>query len=168
MAGVFPGCSQLWTKAVPCEAEEVFHYLVLDGGTRLNHNLDLEENQREISYQCKSNLAKLIMPSSQEVEEEVVYLPWNCYICSSNGPTPMLTPEAPWCYDCQTDKMACAEAVLSTLTEAILDTWTGGFAEGASNALISTVTGKDIHQMAWNLHNRANSGLMEKAWTDPR
>ena len=22
--------------------------------------------------------------------------------------------------------------------------------------------------MAWNPHNRANSGLMEKAWTDPR
>ena len=90
MAGAFPGCSQLWTKAVPCEAEEVFHYHVLDGGARLNHNLDLEEHQREISYQCKSSLAKLIMPSSQEVEEEVVYLPWNCYNCSSNGPTPML------------------------------------------------------------------------------
>ena len=49
MAGGFPGCSQLWTKAVPCEVE-VFRYHVLDGGARLNHNLDLEEHQREIPY----------------------------------------------------------------------------------------------------------------------
>ena len=117
MAGGFPGCSQVWTKAVPCK-EEVFHYHVLDGGARLNHNLELEEHQREIPYQCKTSLAKLIMPSSQEVEEEVVYLPWNCYNCSAKSPTPILTPEALWCNDCQTDKTACAEAVLSTLIKA--------------------------------------------------
>ena len=81
-----------------------------------------------------------------------MYLSWNCYICSAKGPTPMLTPEALWCNDCQTDKTACAEAVLSTFIEAILDTWTGGFVEGSSNPLVSTVTGEAIREMAWNPH----------------
>ena len=129
MAGAFPGCNQLWTKAVPCDAEDTFHYHVLDGGHRLNHNLDLEEHQQEVPYPCKSSLARLVLATSQELEKEVEHLPWNCYNCSSHGPTPMLAPEASWCYDCQTDKMACAEAVLTTLTEAILDTWLGGYAE---------------------------------------
>ena len=34
--------------------------------------------------------------------------------------------------------------------------------------MINTVTGRDIRLMAWNPHNRANSGLMERAWIDPR
>ena len=64
--------------------------------------------------------------------------------------------------------MATAEAVLTTLTEAILDTWLEGHAEGASNAVIRTVTGSEIRLMAWHPHNRANSGLMEMAWIDSR
>ena len=120
-AGGFPGRNRLWTKAVPCEVGAL-HYHVLDGGAWLTRDLDLDEHQREIPYQCKTSLAKLIMPSSQEVEEEVGYMPWNCYICSSDGPTPMLTHEAQWCNDCGTEKLTCAEAILSTCIQAILDT----------------------------------------------
>ena len=161
VAGSFPGCSQLWTKAVPCDAEEILHHHILDGGHRLNHNMVLEEHQQEVPLSCKLSLTRLVLATSKEMEREVAHLPWNCFKCSIHGPTPMLTPEASWCYDCQTDKMACAEAVLTTLTEAILDTWLGGYAEGASNAVINIVTGRDICLMAWNPHNRANSGLMD-------
>ena len=94
MAGAFPGCSQLWTKAVPCDAEEILHHHVLDGGHRLNHNLDLEEHQQEVPIPCKSSLARLVLATSQEVEKEVAHLPWNCYNCSTHGSTPMLTPVA--------------------------------------------------------------------------
>ena len=150
----FPGCSQLWTKAVPCDAENTFHYHVLDGGHRLNHNLDLEEHQQEVPYSCKSSLARLVLATSQELEKEVEHLPWNCHNCSSHGvKPPVLAPEASWCLDCDTDKMATAEAVLTTLTEAILDTWLEGHAEGASNAVIKTVTGSEIRLMAWHPHN---------------
>ena len=166
-AGGFPGCSRLWTKVGPCEVGAL-HYHVLDGGAWLTRDLDLDEHQREIPYQCKTSLAKLIMPSSQEVEEEVGYMPWNCYICSSDGPTPMLTPEAQWCNDCGTEKLTCAEAILSTYIQAILDTWTGGLVDGASNVVVSTVSGEFIRQMVWHPHDRLNSGLLEKAWTDPR
>ena len=64
MAGAFPGCSQLWTKAVPCDAEEILHHHVLDGGHRLNHNLDLEEHQQEVPILCKSSLARLVLATS--------------------------------------------------------------------------------------------------------
>ena len=67
-----------------------------------------------------------------------------------------------------TEKLTCAEAILSTYTQAILDTWTGGLVDGASNVVVSTVSGEFIRQMVWHPHDRLNSGLLEKAWTDPR
>ena len=69
------------------------------------------------------------------------------YICSLDGPTPMLHPEAQWCNDCGTDKLASAEAILSTYLQAILDTWKGGLVEEASNLVVSTVSGEDVRQM---------------------
>ena len=112
-AGSFPGCYRLWTKAVPCDVGE-FHYHVLDGGAQLTRNLDLKEPQLEIPYECKSRLVQPVMPSSQEVEQEVGLMPWNCPLCSSDGPTPRLHPEAQWCNDYGTEQLASAEAVLST------------------------------------------------------
>ena len=161
VAGSFPGCYQLWTKAVPCDVGE-FHYHVLDGGAQLTRNLDLKEPQLEIPYECKSRLVQRVMPSSQEVG----LMPWNCPLCSSDGPTPMLHPEAQWCNDCGTEKLASAEAVLSTYIQGILDTWRGNLAEEISNLVVSTVSAEEIREMVWHTHGRLNSGLMVSAWND--
>ena len=140
MAGAFPGCSQLWAQAVPCNAGRTLHYHILDGGHRLDHNLELESHQTEVPYPCKQSLAKFVLATNQELEREIAHLPWNCHNCSSHGvKSPMLAPEAIWCLTCDTDKLATAEAVLTTLSEAIIDTWLEGHCEGASNAVIKTV-----------------------------
>ena len=88
--------------------------------------------------------------------------------CRSDGPTPMLHPEASLCTDCGTEKLASAEAVLSTYIQCILDTWRGGLADEISNLVVSTVSGEDIREMVWHPHGRINSGLMARAWTDAR
>ena len=169
MAGAFPGCSQLWAQAVPCNADRTLHYHILDGGHRLDHNLELESHQTEVPLPCKQSLPKFVLATNQELEREIAHLPWNCYNCSSLGvKSPMLAPEAIWCLTCDTDKLATAEAVLTSLSVAIIDTWLDGHCEGASNAGIKTVSGKEIRLMAWSPHNRANSGLLEMAWIDPR
>ena len=67
MAGAFPGCSQLWAQAVPCNADSTLHYHVLDGGHRLNQNLDLEEHQQEVPYPCKSSLARRVLANNSGV-----------------------------------------------------------------------------------------------------
>ena len=80
----------------------------------------------------------------------MAHLPWNCYNCSSHGvKSPVLAPEASWCLTCDTDKLATAEAVLTTLSEGILDTWLEADSETASNAVIKMVSGKEICMMAW-------------------
>ena len=109
------------------------------------------------------------MATNQALDREIAHLPWNCHNCSSHGvKSPVLAPEAVWCLTCDTDKLATAEAVLPSLSVAIIDTWLEGHVEGASNAVVNTVTGSEVRLMAWSPHNRANSGLMEMAWTDPR
>ena len=108
------------------------------------------------------------MATNQELEREIAHLPWNCHNCSSHGvKSPVLAPEAVWCLTCDTDKLATAEAVLTTLSEAIIDTWLEGHCEGASNAVIKTVSGKEICLMAWSPHSRANSGLLEMFGSTP-
>ena len=102
------------------------------------------------------------MASNQEMGDDIAHLPWNCYNCSSHGvKSPVLAPEAAWCLTCDTDKLATAEAVLTTLSEGILDTWIEAHRETAGNAVIKMVSGKEIRMMAWSPHNRANSGLLE-------
>merc|ERR1711888_562482 len=109
------------------------------------------------------------MASNQEMGEEIKHLPWNCYNCSSHGvQSPVIYPEAAGCLTCYADKLATAEAVLTTLSEGILDTWLEAHRETAGNAVIKMVSGKEIRMMAWSPHNRANSGLLEMSWLDPR
>ena len=55
-----------------------------------------------------------------------------------------------------------------TLSESILTTWLEAHHEAAGNAVIKMVSGKELRMMAWAPHNRANSGLLEMAWLDPR
>ena len=168
-AGMYPSCSGLAACLVSCTIDRVTHFHVINGGRRLNTLLEPEPEQGEIPNECIRNFCSLMMASNGKMRDEIHHLYWQCKNCHNiDGVSRILKPEAGFCLKCTEDKLATAEQVVMALSQEILNTWREEQSEPASNVNYKILTGRDLRELAYSPHNREGSGLMEKAWVDPR
>ena len=168
-AGLKPSCSGLAACLVSCTTDQVTHFHVINGGRRLNNLLEPEPEQGEIPNECVRNFCQLMMASNGKMKEEIHQLYWQCKNCHNiDGVSPILEPDAGFCLKCSEDKLASAEQVVMALSQDILNTWREEQTEPASNVNYKMLTGRDLRDLAYSPHKREGSGLIEKAWVDPR
>ena len=73
-AGNFPSCRGLYSRAVACSTNQIPHFHVVDGGTRLNTLLEPEPVQEVIPHDCIRNFCTLMMASNGEMSNEIQHL----------------------------------------------------------------------------------------------
>merc|ERR1711936_910037 len=152
-----------------CTTDRVTHFHVINGGRKLNNLLEPEPEQGEIPNECVRNLCKLMMASNGKMKEEIHQLYWQCKNCLNlDGVAPILEPGVGSCLKCTEDKLASAEQVVMALSQDILNTWREEKVEPAGNVNYKILTGRELRLLAYSPHNREGSGLIEKAWVDPR
>ena len=161
-AGTYPGCSGLSARLVSCKTDQVTHYHVINGGTRLSTLLEPEPVQDGIPHECIRNFCSLMMTSNGQMRKEIQSLYWQCKNCLNlDGVSRILEPEAGFCLKCSEDKLATAEQVVMDLSQAILNTWRGEQEEPVGQANYTVMTGRDLRDLAYSPHGREGSGLLE-------
>ena len=162
-------CSGLFSRVVSCSTDGVPHFHVVENGARLNNLLEPEPGHEEIPLTCIRNFCTLMMCSNGEMSKEIKHLYWQCKNCLNlDGGSPILEPEATYCTKCTEDKLSTAESVVMELSQVILKSWSEVQEETASPVDYTLMSGRDLRELAYSPHNREGSGLLEKAWEDPR
>ena len=168
-AGKYPMCSGLFSRVVSCSTDGVPHFHVVESGARLNNLLEPEPGHEEIPLTCIRNFCTLMMCSNGEMSNEIHNLYWQCKNCLNlDGGSQILEPEATFCTKCTEDKLSTAESVVMELSQVILKSWSEVQEETASPVDYTLMSGRDLRELAYSPHNREGSGLLEKAWEDPR
>ena len=131
--------------------------------------MEPEPVQKEIPNECIRNFCTTMMASNGKMRDEIQPFYWQCLHChNSEFVSPILEPETGSCSNCAADKLATAEQVVMALSQEILNTWREEPTEPAGTANYTMMTGKDLRELAYSPHGREGSGLLEKAWVDPR
>ena len=168
-AGIFPSCSGLSTRLVTCASTQGTHFHVLHGGRKLNTFMEPEPEQGEIPNECIKNFCSTMIASNGKMREEIQPYYWQCLHCqNSEVGSPIMEPNISSCLECGADKLATAEQVVMALAQEILNTWREEPTEPAGTSNYTMMTGKDLRALAYSPHGREGSGLLEKAWVDPR